>query len=109
MASARLFIFWLAMLVAAVQSEIQWGPCPAGEFLAPPVLIECGTLAVPLDYTSPNSSTLEVALVRILAPIQPAHGSVLLNFGGPGAEARQAAVSTSPILQQYVTDPNGAA
>jgi hypothetical protein len=50
--------------------------------------VQCGTLEVPLDYTNESSSeTITLELVKWPAATQPApRGSILLNFGGPGAD-----------------------
>lgn len=50
-------------------------------------VIECGTFQVPLDYTvnRPNE-TLTLDLQKVPATKEPKKGSILLNFGGPGAD-----------------------
>jgi hypothetical protein len=46
---------------------------------------ECGTLAVPLDYTDETSSKkLNLTLVKAKAAVQSARGSILINPSGPG-------------------------
>ncbi|KAH9883328.1 hypothetical protein F4778DRAFT_802507 [Xylariomycetidae sp. FL2044] len=65
-------------------SGIEWGPCSFEGSLP----IECGTLAVPLDYADASSNrTLDLSLVKAAAIHQPSKGSILFNFGGPGYEA----------------------
>ncbi|GAB1319446.1 hypothetical protein MFIFM68171_09656 [Madurella fahalii] len=69
---------------------IKWGPCDFENAGSNP--IECGTLAVPLDYTNPASKeTLALSLIRSRAPLNGTTGrkSILFNFGGPGLEAVQ--------------------
>ncbi|OJD34142.1 nedd8-like protein [Diplodia corticola] len=67
--------------------EIQWGPCSLSQ--EPTLPMVCGTLDVPLDYTQPNSSeTLTLELAKVPAANQPAKGSILFNFGGPGIPGR---------------------
>ncbi|QES49559.1 alpha/beta hydrolase [Streptomyces venezuelae] len=73
--------------VAAVPAppgpHIRWGgdcperPVPSG--------LECGTLTVPLDHAAPAKGTVDLALARIPAAGPQRRGSLLLNFGGPGA------------------------
>ena len=58
--------------------DVRWSDC-ADQF-------ECATLPVPLDYTDPGGTQIEIALTR-----RPAEdgdrriGSLVVNFGGPGA------------------------
>ncbi|TMR11942.1 alpha/beta hydrolase [Nonomuraea turkmeniaca] len=80
---------------AATQSgggpdTIEWGPCtdikrPDGE---PPARqdasVRCGKLAVPLDYAKPDGEKIELALIKLPATGKRL-GSVVFNFGGPGA------------------------
>jgi len=55
-----------------------------------------GTLAVPLDYSSPQSEndTLTLNILKVDATKEPKLGSVLTNWGGPGLGAQ------SWLLQQ---------
>jgi hypothetical protein len=63
---------------------IQWGPC---NFETGEVPVQCGKLAVPLDYTDENNcQTIDLDLIKLPATQQPAKGSILLNFGGPGGD-----------------------
>ncbi|KAI1175420.1 TAP-like protein-domain-containing protein [Nemania sp. FL0916] len=81
-------------------SAIQWQPCPADINTVAALDVECGVLTVPLDYTAPHSNeTLDLSLVRVPALKKPAKHSILLNFGGPGAEARHALAELSDMLQ----------
>lgn len=66
-------------------SSILWKSCTIP--IATSVPVECGSLNVPLDYTEKNSSeTLRLDLVRIPAVQLEKKGSILFNFGGPGAD-----------------------
>jgi pimeloyl-ACP methyl ester carboxylesterase len=58
---------------------VAWKPCGIGG--------ECAKLTVPLDYNHPdNGKTIKVALFRVRASdFQRRIGSLLMNFGGPGA------------------------
>ncbi|MGI5134651.1 MULTISPECIES: alpha/beta hydrolase [unclassified Streptomyces] len=60
--------------------RITWSACK-GEGMPPD--LECGTVTVPLDYARPDTGTLDLAMARYRATAH-SHGSVLLNFGGPG-------------------------
>ena len=45
---------------------------------------ECATLVVPRDHASPDGPTIEVAVARIRAVVEPRIGMLILNPGGPG-------------------------
>ncbi|MBB1259695.1 alpha/beta hydrolase [Streptomyces alkaliterrae] len=75
--------------------RLSWGECPeVGEGPLGGVLEpmpdgsewECATMKAPLDYSSPDGRTIDIALVR--APTKAADdkrvGSLVFNFGGPG-------------------------
>ncbi|PHH90451.1 hypothetical protein CDD83_3626 [Cordyceps sp. RAO-2017] len=77
---------------------IQWGACT--EKFESQLPVDCGRLTVPLDYTEPASSPkLDIELLRVPATVQPAKGSIFLNFGGPGLPARHSMASLSGVLQ----------
>ena len=81
--------------------QIQWGPCTdiaaSGE-RGPP--FECGNFTVPLDYTNLHANeTLQLRLLRVPAAVQPARGSIQLNFGGPGLESRGSLAELGGLLQ----------
>ncbi|MEU3528681.1 alpha/beta hydrolase [Streptomyces sp. NPDC038707] len=57
-----------------------WAACPGADM---PEDLECAKVTVPLDYARPGAGTLDLALARYRAT-GPSHGSVVLNFGGPG-------------------------
>ena len=80
-------------------ATIQWGPCEAEEFNTT-LNLECASVNVPLDYTNPSSSKLDLGIVKIPALGNSSRGSILHNFGGPGLEARQTLIELGPILQQ---------
>ncbi|KAK0633897.1 TAP-like protein-domain-containing protein [Immersiella caudata] len=93
-------IFSLFFVAQACSSaKIEWGPCKDGEFNTT-LTVQCGTLNVPLDYTSQVSNeSLDLEVVKLLAPVQPSQGSIQLNFGGPGVPTRELVVAVGPILQ----------
>ncbi len=63
--------------------RVRWGDCPDRSV---PDEMQCATVDVPLDYAAPGKGTVEVALARIPATDRKNRlGSLLLNFGGPGA------------------------
>ncbi|MFJ6540787.1 alpha/beta fold hydrolase [Streptomyces sp. NPDC091385] len=61
--------------------KVAWGACDGPDM---PRDLQCGKVTVPLDYAHPGGATLDLALARYRATGTP-HGSLLLNFGGPGA------------------------
>lgn len=93
-------LFFLAAATPSSNSklEIQWGACNATE-VGSSVPIVCGNLEVPLDYTEPSSNaTLTLQLARVPASSQPSKGSILFNFGGPGATGRGTLGLLGPAL-----------
>jgi len=98
-----LAITLLALIQACSSAKIEWGPCKDGEFNST-LVIQCGTLRVPLDYSDQSSNkSLELELVKVLAAVQPSRGSIQINFGGPGVPTRETAVAAGPLLQLCVS------
>ena len=60
---------------------IAWGPC--ADKAATNTSLQCATVQVPLDYTAPGGTTVDLALVRLPAS-GTRTGAVLFNPGGPG-------------------------
>lgn len=85
---------------ANTTSTLQWAKCNGFDDSTVPV--DCSSLDVPLDYTDsePGSRTLRLDLLRAPAPKQPSRGSVLVNFGGPGAEAKNTLLLYAAQLQK---------
>ncbi|GAA2412510.1 alpha/beta hydrolase [Nonomuraea africana] len=76
----------------AAAQKIAWGACTdltrrGGDAPATPAAtMQCGKLAVPLDYGKPDGETIDLALIRVPATGPGARiGSLVFNFGGPGA------------------------
>ncbi|KAF7547481.1 hypothetical protein G7Z17_g7696 [Cylindrodendrum hubeiense] len=68
---------------------IVWKSCDLGLNETAPML--CGSLVVPLDYTDTYSSeTIKLELLKVDAVKSPSKGSILFNFGGPGATGKAA-------------------
>ncbi|MET8452068.1 alpha/beta hydrolase [Streptomyces sp. NPDC005209] len=61
--------------------KITWSSC---ERQGMPKDMECGKVTVPIDYARPRAGTLDLGLARYRATGK-SRGSVLLDFGGPGA------------------------
>lgn len=62
----------------ADEPELVWSACEASATL------DCTTLKVPVDYSQPQSASMEIALARLAAPAATRKGAILLNPGGPG-------------------------
>ncbi|GAA4208180.1 alpha/beta hydrolase [Actinocatenispora rupis] len=68
--------------VAATET-LTWRECPGG---GGPDGMECADLRVPLDPARPDGRQLTLVLGRLRADGgHPAEGTVLVNYGGPGA------------------------
>ncbi|MFE9908274.1 alpha/beta hydrolase [Streptomyces clavifer] len=76
--------------------KLDWQPCPApspaqGSGTTPSPLPggatwQCSFMDAPLDYGDPDGRTIELALIRAAARNQDRRiGSLVFNFGGPGA------------------------
>lgn len=91
-------------LAQAATNEIEWSSQCDDAFEENAALpIECGTLKVPLDYLEPTSnSTIDLEILRVPALKQPAKGSVVVHFGGPGPSGRAAMVGMAEWMQVYV-------
>ncbi len=89
-------------------APIAWTPCSG--------TLQCGTVAVPLDYAHPSGPTIEIAVAR-----QPAEdpseriGSLVINPGGPGGSGiddlgNELSVLTPELLDRFDIvsfDPRG--
>jgi pimeloyl-ACP methyl ester carboxylesterase len=61
--------------------QVRWSRCQGEDM---PEDLQCGKVTVPLDYAGPKAGTLDLAVARYRATGKK-RGSVVLNFGGPGA------------------------
>jgi pimeloyl-ACP methyl ester carboxylesterase len=92
--------------------QIAWGPCEEIP------TVECGTLAVPVDWSKPRGETFDLAVARRKAT-DPAQrvGVMLINPGGPGGSGVNFALGAdtyfSPEVQAKFDiigfDPRGVA
>lgn len=53
---------------------------------------ECGTVAVPVDWSDPGGPTVEIAVARRVATAGPRIGSLFLLAGGPGGSGVDAVI-----------------
>ncbi|MEV5571216.1 alpha/beta hydrolase [Spirillospora sp. NPDC052269] len=82
-----------------------WGPCTGLPTDAPVTTgqngtPQCARIKVPLDYAKPDGRTIELALLRFPATDR-AHriGSLLFNFGGPGASGTESVAEAAGRFQ----------
>ena len=102
-----LLLIFCQQIGSSLGSKVQWNACKPGEFTT--MTVQCATLQVPLDYSSSRDKNdnnagkmIDLQLVQIPALVQPSRGSIQINFGGPGAPTREAAVAYGSLLQVYV-------
>ncbi|MFY1678677.1 alpha/beta hydrolase [Streptomyces sp. WMMC905] len=78
---------------ALAAQRLQWTDCAGTEDSpAPGDDWRCATLEVPVDWSAPEDDTMKLALIRSEARGDRRIGSLLFNFGGPGASG----VATMP-------------
>ena len=65
----------------ASAAPLRWAPCAAPT----PKGFQCATLHVPADPAKPTGERWPIALIRRPADSGRARGSIVVNFGGPGA------------------------
>ncbi|MEU5308601.1 alpha/beta hydrolase [Streptomyces sp. NPDC021562] len=92
-----------AALPASLTSQkLDWSRCAGtSDSAAPGDEWRCATLRAPLDWAKPGGRTIGLALIRSKASGKPDKriGSLLFNFGGPGASG----VSTMPYFASTVS------
>ncbi|MFI5729862.1 alpha/beta hydrolase [Kribbella sp. NPDC051587] len=68
-------------------SKVVWAGCAADVTAKfPAVPMECTTVPVPLDYTQPGGTTIDIMLSRVAGNSAKRRGVLLTNPGGPGGE-----------------------
>ncbi|MEN3356368.1 MAG: hypothetical protein V7637_350 [Mycobacteriales bacterium] len=77
----------------AAAATVDWTDCGGG--------LQCGTVAVPLDYRHPDADTISIALIRLPAADQANRiGSLFINPGGPGGSGVALVRQAGATLQQ---------
>ena len=67
--------------------SIEWTSCPGEVEEVATGPVQCANILVPFDYTDKdNGKTHTLEVIKAPAEEQPALGSIIFNFGGPGAE-----------------------
>ncbi|MFF4748981.1 alpha/beta hydrolase [Streptomyces sp. NPDC002514] len=95
--------------------KLDWGRCKAtADSAAPSADWQCATLKAPLDWSEPDGKTIGIALIRARATGDDRIGSLLFNFGGPGASGVSSmpyfAATTAKLRKRYDLvswDPRG--
>ncbi|MBV7696316.1 alpha/beta hydrolase [Streptomyces sp. TRM70350] len=90
---------------AAPTPGLRFGACPDSVPAPPaPDRVECGTIAVPLDWNRPQGRRVEIAVSRVPATGTPAErrGILLVNPGGPGGSGLPYAVTKRVRLPESV-------
>ncbi|WP_045740621.1 alpha/beta hydrolase [Actinoplanes rectilineatus] len=97
-----------------VPAAVTWGPCTEPSLRAQDA--ECGYVSVPMDYTRPKGTQIQLAVSRIkhTSPESQYQGVILVNPGGPGGAGRAMASLGSHVPKQAGTqydwigfDPRG--
>ncbi|MHC8418465.1 alpha/beta hydrolase [Streptomyces sp. NB004] len=84
---------------ALASQSLDWGRCEdTADSPAPGGDWRCASLKAPLDWSEPGGETIDLALIRSKAKGEKRVGSLLFNFGGPGASG----VSTMPAYAESV-------
>ena len=123
---ARMMLLWTVMAVIAVTvasctqvvkgravlagpkvgQPVEWGPCRVAGSGAPAKLpsgVQCGKLAVPVDYRHRNGDATTLGLVRFPAT-RDKIGSLVINPGGPGESGIEAAVGLVQSLPPQIRE-----
>lgn len=84
--------------------SVEWAPCPDKDPVEGARLkgLECGKLAVPLNYDRPDGRQITLALTRARHTAKDFQGIALLNRGGPGAHGRDMPVLFTRSLPKAV-------
>ncbi|MGQ0623369.1 MAG: alpha/beta fold hydrolase [Sporichthyaceae bacterium] len=82
--------------------SLAWTPCADDLQPGGPAVVECATLAVPLDYADPESRQIGVAISRLraTAPAAEQLGALMVNFGGPGGTGLEAPAFFAQLLPE---------
>lgn len=75
-------------LATYYEQELAWESCGS--------IVECATIKVPLDYSQPESESIELALNRRAAP--DSEKNLLINPGGPGGSGLDMVTSSVPLM-----------
>ena len=83
---------------SVVVSRIKWGTCAAPSLMQ--VHAQCGFVSVPLDYSKPYGTQIQLAVSRIKHTAGHSQGVILTNPGGPGGSGLKLNVVLVAALQK---------
>src|SRR5215469_6579095 len=80
-------------------TRLRWHTCTVSS-----IKMQCGSLAVPLDYARPTGRkiTLALSMIPATAPAAKRQGDLLVNPGGPGGSGRYLAAAVGLGLKRAV-------
>jgi pimeloyl-ACP methyl ester carboxylesterase len=87
--------------VGGDHGAVAWGPCDSGKDL--PRGAQCGTLAVPVDYSQPDGAQAKLAVIKFAATGAKI-GSLVVNPGGPGESGVNTAADMIDALPQRIRE-----
>src|SRR5579875_2145157 len=88
-----------------IGAPVSWAPCRSvsGAKLKLPSGVQCGKVAVPIDYRYPRRDAAVLALIRFPATKKKI-ASLIINPGGPGESGIEAAVTLVEALPPQVRE-----
>ncbi|MGH3541829.1 MAG: alpha/beta hydrolase, partial [Mycobacterium sp.] len=88
-----------------IGQPVQWGPCrvSGGTAVKLPAGVQCGKLAVPVNYNHLGRDATTLAMVRFRATGDKI-GSLVINPGGPGESGIEAALGIVGSLPPRVRE-----
>ena len=88
-----------------VGESVQWDRCKPADGIDTrrAAGVQCGSIAVPIDYDEPDGDVADLALIRFPATGQRI-GSLVINPGGPGESGIEAAVSMLDSLPAQIRE-----
>jgi pimeloyl-ACP methyl ester carboxylesterase len=72
---------------------LTWRSCDDG--------FQCAKLTVPRDWTKPGNGSIQLSLIRLPATNGRRIGSLLVNYGGPGASGVMELRGSGKLIQQH--------
>ena len=87
-------------VASSCSPKFNWAPCPFEAALREALNVtfpfDCSNFTAPLDYLDESSNkTIDLQLSRVPAVNGEAQGTIFLNFGGPGLEARLSLIASA--------------
>jgi pimeloyl-ACP methyl ester carboxylesterase len=88
-----------------IGQPVTWGPCRLVNGTVPklPAGVQCGKVAVPVDYRRPHGDAAVLALIRFPATKKKI-GSLIVNPGGPGESGVEAALTLAAEVPPQVRE-----